>query len=159
MGDAGDQTLGGLIGLDRGLDRLRGDPTIDGVVARAVQAGGLELDGALGERWQSRRTVEGQRRRDPGNRRADHCLADVKVTQIDLHRQVERSAAGTAVLSIFRQAAEIQMVCLKLIDLRNSVDQFHRRPVENQAMNDDVRPLGVRHLDLLRAQRVGKAPG
>ena len=54
MGDGRDQTLGGLIGLDGGLNRLRGDPTIDGVVARAVEAGGLELYGALGERWQSR---------------------------------------------------------------------------------------------------------
>ena len=106
MGDAGNQALGGLIGLDRGFDRLRGDLTVHGVVARAVQAGCLELYGALGERWQSRRTIESQRRRDPDNRRTDHCLADVKVTQIDLHWQVERSAAGTRAF-VFRQTVKI----------------------------------------------------
>ena len=157
MGDAGNQAVGGLIGLDRGLDRVRGDATADDVVARAVQAGCVEMDGARGECWQGGRTLERQRRRHPRDRRAKHRLADVKVTQIDLHWQSERpTARGFA--PGFRQPAENQMVCHKPIDLGGSLDQSQRRPVEDQAVDRDIWPLGVRHLNLLGAQRVGKAP-
>ena len=73
LGDARNQAVGGLIGLDRGLDRVRGDATVHDVVARAVQAGCVEMDGARGECWQGGRTLERQRRRDPDNRRTDHA--------------------------------------------------------------------------------------
>ncbi len=93
MDQVRDQALGRFVGLDCSLDRIRGDAAVDGVVARAVQARNVELGGAFVERWQRRRTIESQSGRHPGDRRTHHCLADVKVTQIDLYGQIERPAA------------------------------------------------------------------
>ena len=124
MGDAGDQPLGRLLGRDRGPDRVRADTTVDGVMPRTVQAPGLELDHARGQRSNFGHAIQFQGGGDAGNRRAYDGLTNVKVTQIDLDRQSERTAAAACVAFGLRQADEIQPLGLKLVYQRGPLQQL-----------------------------------
>jgi hypothetical protein len=159
MRQGADQALGRLIGFDHRLDGRGGHAARHRILTRTIKPLHIKLGSTGRQARQLRRSIQPQCRGNPNNRGADHSLIDMQMAQIDLDRQVERSAAAGFLALGNRQPGHINPLRLQLVDPSGAVDQGQRRPVENQARDRQVRPFRVRDLNLAKPQGVRKAAG
>ena len=153
-GQAGEQAMGRLAHVQRGLQPCGVGRGGHGIAARAIDLADVQAPAEIGRRGEFARTVQ----RD-GSGGAGQCRTDVQprnpqLTQDDRHRQA-RAAGGRS----GRHPHRLDAGRLEPVDHDAPVQQLQRRPVERQVLDRGVGSLRVAQFDPRDAQRVGEPPG